>query len=357
MKFITLSLFLSFFHFCSTHPATQLPHIVEENDQKAALFSNGVFCLPNLCLGKIKDTSHHDALWAVMERVTPHNLPLWKNYAEGQSNALRHEKVKPILDKMKLASLGDGTYFFHRVIEEVDIERNEVWIAYIREGNLDDASSGIPLAMKDYWEGNATNPVYPDPQNNFARKIKMFMTVVSSSHAFLTSHMGVAFSIESILLNEILRGYANDLHSFAAKIMLMKNPKRIYMVHAPTPKVAQSLEGILSPTPDAFFAGTVNMRPENYIPEDPIFQRLVRSHPSILWVDQVNTIQHHFKILSPDGSSLVDATEHSSDYDWMFSDAFKPLGLTEYIEISLPALASLKQLKPLSQEESRYLLS
>jgi hypothetical protein len=66
---------------------------------------------------------------------------------------------------------------------------------------------------------------------DFAKHIKMFVTVTSSLNAIFITYMGVTASIEGVRSGT--RGISFDLHSFAAKIMLMRNPKRLYQINQP----------------------------------------------------------------------------------------------------------------------------
>ncbi|HBL98562.1 TPA: hypothetical protein DDZ86_02870 [Candidatus Dependentiae bacterium] len=104
----------------------------------------------------------------------------------------------------------------------------ELWVCYVTDDS-DPRPFSIPrfssykhpLSKEDVEEGI-------DPANH----IKMFVTVTSNPKALITSHIGVSMSSESTFNS--IPGISMDLHSFAAKVMLIRNPARRFMINAPT---------------------------------------------------------------------------------------------------------------------------
>jgi hypothetical protein len=195
---------------------------------------------PGLYAAKIphRDDFGDRALYCVMEALTSDNLEYWEKYVEVQNGARAISMVgsmerdgKPIQE----GSLGGGSAHFKLVLRDASLYYTEVWVAYITSDarirhndetryydarNLDEVSYGH---WKDDPEG-AGNP--------FAKHIQMFMTVTSSKDALITSHMGIAASIEATVIGRP-KDISLDLHSFAAKVMLKRNPARRFMMNAP----------------------------------------------------------------------------------------------------------------------------
>ncbi|MEI8295665.1 MAG: hypothetical protein WCG04_03985 [Alphaproteobacteria bacterium] len=167
---------------------------------------------PNFYVSKIKDRP----LWLVMERITDDNYTDWKKYALQQDNQRFH--IRNTMGR-------DGTNHFFQVFKETSYRDNEIWVAYVtRERNPQ------------------PNPVKNLPQlsneNLTDDRLDMFVTVTSNPNALITSHMGVSLTIANFLrITKHKNGserISMDLHSFAAKVMLMRNPELRYMVNAPT---------------------------------------------------------------------------------------------------------------------------
>lgn len=193
-------------------------------------------------VGKIKNRN----LWIVMERITDENINDWQRFAQIQNNS----RVINIASRNLPhgVTTGDGTGHFESVLKEVSYKKNEVWIAYITN-----QSDPLP-STKPKFTSYDTNLIM-DPTKSPAGNIKMFVTVTTSPEAKITSHMGVSITAESTFTNPE-KSISIDLHSFAAKVMLMKNPERLYMVNAPTPL----MEAIMAKAaPSNLFMGTKEM--------------------------------------------------------------------------------------------------
>lgn len=176
----------------------------------------------------------------VMERVDDSNIELWKHYIKIQGYG-----VYRLRDD--LVQHGIGGHFL-RVLNETDSKKNEIWVAYITSGK----PQKIPQEIRHY-----DSTEREECNNTFAKDIKMFVTVTSSPNALITSHMGVGASIESQRVGRP-KGISVDLHSFAAKVMLIRNPKRLYQVNAPV----YAMEKIFLDTmpAGAIFVGTKEMQ-------------------------------------------------------------------------------------------------
>ncbi len=179
-------------------------------------------------------------LTLVMERVDERTQPLWLRYAEVQS----HERVLGVGWDPKKGSRADGALHFKGVLNEISYSANEVWVAYITRA---ETPQPIPDEMKYYfWQES----------DSFAKDVEMFVTVTSSPNALITTHMGVTHTAEAAFQGRT-KGISVDLHSFAAKVMLMRNPQRKYMVNAPNFAMEKIIADAL---PSAVFVGTREMQ-------------------------------------------------------------------------------------------------
>jgi hypothetical protein len=183
-------------------------------------------------------------LLLVMERITDQNRPLWRHYALKQNEQLSYMAIKDRFPKFT----DDGSGHFLEVFDQVDHQKNEVWVAYITTDNQ--ARHVSEEDPKGYRSSLSK-------AESFFGNIVMYVTVVSSPEALITSHMGVSSSHEGLEKN--IRGISIDLHSFGAKVMLLRNPARKYMVNAP----ATVMETILAKAMPAgsFFAGNKELVP------------------------------------------------------------------------------------------------
>jgi hypothetical protein len=195
----------------------------------------------NFYVGKIPQR----ALWLAMERITDQNIEGWQHYASIQ--------LKPNYDAPLPSP--DGVKYFSRVLNEVYPHKNEMWIAYV---------TAMPPNSDDHkFDGYAAEKVSPEDNKKFSiptfpNQLKMFVTVVSSPSAKITSHMGISVTRENNYFPE--KGISLDLHSFAAKVMLMRNPQRRLMLNAPTHLMESIMEKALPPK--SVFIGTREMLTE-----------------------------------------------------------------------------------------------
>lgn len=187
-------------------------------------------------------------LFLVMERIDSSNVELWQKYAEVQSDD-RISTSASVLDKSLVKHKGStsgGSCHFKKVLQTIDYKENEVWVAYV---SRNPKPQKIPSEMSSY-----SSLVCPD----FAKDIEMFVTVTTSPRALLTSHMGITFSFEHA--KDRTKGVSLDLHSFAAKVMLQRNPMRRFMINAPVFAMEKIMVQAL---PRAVYVGTHEMLSES----------------------------------------------------------------------------------------------
>lgn len=183
-------------------------------------------------------------LWLVMERITPDNLGLWRQYIKVQNNLRAVQFAYP----SSKGSPTDGSSHFSLVLDDVSLTKNEVWAAYITKADF-------PLRIAQGLSPYYSVEISVNKSDPFAKDIEMFVTVTSSEQALITSHMGIASTLEGATTRQ--KGTSLDLHSFAAKVMLMRNPDRRFMINAPVFAMEQI---IINALPDATFVGTREMR-------------------------------------------------------------------------------------------------
>ena len=316
----------------------------------------------DLYVGKVAE-----GFYVAMERVDNNNIERWENYATSQKKKnVGTLKYRP--DKVGVSS-------FIEVLQKYwgwkhNNINNELWIAY---------ASDIPVAKKATLETeeNAKNP-----------HIEMFFTVVTSPDAFLTSHMGISRTWEAALDMETAGSarikqadQSMHLHSFAAKVMKMRDPKKIYMLTPPAtimreiilkkmpsnsvfvgdslyqaqleqaakdPKILLSyidLEKDSDETVQDYDARVKRQTQEAYNSSD-IKDKipLLKSNPPrmIRIKDKKN---QKFTILYPDGKPLVTFDQSSPAYHWIFTQTYGDFGLRlPYVLIDLGKLAQFGSL-------------
>jgi hypothetical protein len=195
-----------------------------------------------------------------MERVDRCNVALWQHYIDVQRNPRAVDAAGLMVGQggksLQKGYLTDGSYHFSRVLGEVSRTNNEIWVAYITK---DMTPQKIPESIRSYGAGDLDDYFRMGGLDSFKRSfpqnIEMFMTVTSSPSALITSHMGIASSIEGV--GRRTKGTSVNLHSFAAKVMLMRNPQRKYMVNAPVFAMEKIIADAL---PGFVFVGTREMK-------------------------------------------------------------------------------------------------
>ncbi len=310
-----------------------------------------------------------DQFYLAMERVNHSSVYNWKEYAYLQKSSLSNE--------LQYLPNTDGSSHFASVLAayisgEIP-SSNEVWVAY---------ASRIPVIAKAKLDtsGALRNP-----------DVEMFVTVVSSPEALITSHMGISRTVEAA--EDLQRKLSTRkkhpdqsvyLHSFAAKVMKLRDPKKFYMLTAPaqvmrdilfkkmpnnTVFVGDSLyqEGIEAAQKDP---GTLLLKEsfekdedetqqefeQRLAKEKEVMYRLDKIQDKILLlqtnpprivrvIDPQNRRKQTFTIQKPDKSNLVTFDQNSSIYQWMFSEPFANRGLRlPYVLVDLDALANAVKL-------------
>lgn len=182
----------------------------------------------------------------VMERVDNRNFKSWIQYARLQSNPRIVMKAQ---NKQPSFTSEGASYFYKSLINYFPLKPLEVWVAYITK---EENPEKIPDSMSNY------NVETLSKGNGFSEKIQMFVTIVTTPQALITSHIGVSASIEGILYGRV-RGVSMDLHSFAAKVMLMRNPERRFMINSPVDAMENIFVRSIS-SPGSLFIGTREMK-------------------------------------------------------------------------------------------------
>lgn len=341
----------------------------------------------NFYVGKIANRD----LWLVAERLSSDNISDWRKYIEVQNNG----RVVDITANLLKGFTADGSSHFRRVLNEVNLDKNEVWIGYVTKD-----AKPRPIASYSLSDYNPER-LFSSP-HEFAKNIAMYVTVTTSPKALITSHMGVSASFEGVL-NKI-RGISPDLHSFLAKVMLVRNPERKYMVNAPN----MAMEAIIAKSlPEkSVFVGTKEMKNElkkrditlrqfrtqheaeiakkvaqysispgeneasrvqrvtrnlynQYV--EPFGYVEVEGYPTLLtWMekygppllssDGIKSFKTYFTIYdkaNPDKEWLkvYRNTDEAKIYDWMFSGPFSAAGNTHFIVVDLKNLADKGKLE------------
>ncbi len=216
----------------------------------------------DLYFGKMKG---HENLYLAMERVTEKNVQLWKHYASLQADS----RVTSYLQR-KLEGFGQGSRHFELVLNKIPYELSELWVAYVTSHK---DPQHIPESILSYSLQNLQNRDFP-----FAKDIKMFVTVTSSSDALLTSHIGINASAEAVF-GERVKGISMPLHSFGAQVMLRRNLHRRFMMNVPTFSMQVILMKALTPYPHSIFIGTREMQEKMEQRLKVSFDEFVRQYP------------------------------------------------------------------------------
>lgn len=161
-------------------------------------------------------------LKVVMERITYKSHKDWKTYAKVQGNG---RVLDIVSQKLKSGTTADGAGHFESVLDYPYVKDRETWVTYITD-------IAQPKFDEHKFELYNVDQVYKP--RTAAGNIKMFMTVTSSPNAKITTHMGISLSAESVFQTPRYTNLSMDLHAFAAKVMLKRNPERLFMITSPT---------------------------------------------------------------------------------------------------------------------------
>jgi hypothetical protein len=209
---------------------------------------------PDFYIGTIPNKPH---LTMVMERITNENHKDWYNYAKIQSN--KFAQYLP-----NTPNRTDGTSHFKFVLESIDYNSNELWVAYITR-----QKDPKPNPIRGYsFIDSIDDMIEAFKHNTPDRNLEMFMTVVSNPKALITSHMGISITQENMIRQNALKDYSGkntsmNLQAFAAKVMLMRNPERRNMITSPT----ANMESIIASFVPHTFVGTKEDYEKNNLPK------------------------------------------------------------------------------------------
>jgi len=190
------------------------------------------------------------------ERLTSANLHLYRNYFAVQGNETLNKM--PLPSTMGIHQLQQGSIFAHHALREALSIDEEKWVIYVTD---DPHSAGITADMQNYNVDHLMRILEKQQigaEFNFANHIKMFVTATTSPDAFAVSPVGIAASIESFFLPDSPKDIAIDyVLANMARVMLKRNPDRLYMINAPMLMLEKKLAHKLPPA--SVFVGTKEM--------------------------------------------------------------------------------------------------
>ena len=271
----------------------------------------------NLYVGK----SANNNLWLVMERITQRNIDDWKTYINAQSSSRVVGRISMMVDAsgkpVQKGSTSDGSGHFKLVLNETDFRNNELWVAFVSKSEK--RPTGI-FDMGAYGESSFEKIDHP-----FAKDVLMTVTVASNPQALLTSHMGISASYEGTKLGRP-KGISVDLHSFAAKVMLERNPARKYMINAPVLMMEQILANALPP--ESMFVGTKEMLKAFQDRQDLTLEAYKQQHPEKIEEIQRKTRKRAEAQQRNMENQLTEALEDSEEMEAFKQDIKKKEFLT-----------------------------
>ena len=228
-------------------------------------------------------------LYLGMERVYPNTRRLleWSDYANRQLAMGKDLKINT-----------DGfDHFVQAVngyISQSIFPSNELWILF--------ASNQPIVGMIDL------------PQ--IYQSIEMFCSVITSPNARLTSHLGISRSCESLQKAPIRRPFPMSiyLHALGAKIMRMRDPKKVALITVPV----KLMLGILG----------------KFVPQEGIF---VAEN-----TDLCDTLEKGFRSLNLGNAQELIGGSLAVDHQWLLTDPYQPVeSIRPYTMINLEILARL----------------
>lgn len=246
-------------------------------------------------------------LSVVMERIAVEDqLVDWRRYAKVQASPPAMAAVGGCLANRSSSSSfwqNPGSTFFEWVLAHKGYE--ELWTAYV---TVDLYPELQIKKFAQYKIGDALSMREVKKQATPASRIKMFMSVVSSPSALLTSHMGISTSVENVLAPKSENNLSLALHAFAARVMLMRGPKRRFMLTCPMPNMAAIMQKSIKNS----FVGMVKGGQNSMTFFEPHDMR-----KTWLKIDESN----------------------KKVYSWLFTGPFLPQYPTHYMAVSLRELA------------------
>ncbi len=195
---------------------------------------------------------------------------------------------------------------------------------------VDDYHNKVISANNELWILFATNkPIiqrigFPGDIDS----VEMFCTVVTSPDAFVTSHMGIARTCESLARPNIKRSLPMSiyLHSFGAKVMKMRDPKKAFMLTAPVMLMLSIVSKYMDP--NAMFVAYNSNNPL-----DIVSTGITTRYP-----------EHTFDT-NPYGFITTHQWLSTPSYQPVFQDPDKPGKERPYMLLDLNALAAATRLE------------
>ena len=276
-------------------------------DEKAAAQVQPTRINDSLYVGKV-----NDKFYVAMERLTKDNADMWFEYSCSQVDkwwqSVMRLKTRTGTSQQEFSL--DAATFFKNIIYAYRSGRingnNEIWIAY---------ASNIPVLQPAKLD-KETNP-----------HIEMHVSVATSPQALITSHLGISRTYETTQALETNPNYPKHrdqsihLHSFAAKVMRMRDSRKTYMLTFPSKIMREILlkkihpHSIIAPNPDN----------------------------KVIAPDFTFTLQIPQK-------KLVTCNPDNSNYEWLFKTCYaqftRNINSSEYVLIDLHTLGDATLLKP-----------
>jgi hypothetical protein len=144
-------------------------------------------------------------------KISEANAQAWMDYYRNQSEKSETIVLTNPNDQKAASRTADGSIAALHSLEFYNNPDTEVWLAIASYRPIDD-----PLAI--------------DPDN-----IEMTVTVTTSENSPFTTHMGILRAVDSYNSADRHPNLANQLHTFAAYVMLNRDPKKLYMINVPAP--------------------------------------------------------------------------------------------------------------------------
>ncbi len=184
-------------------------------------------------------------LWLVAEQVSPANVEEWKRYAEVQTNG---KDLIPVGRRTAISS----SDCFRGVLGDSLHTQGEVWVVYASRAQRRPRPIGD---IDDYTVDHLGSDGAAHP---FAGSITMYGAVVSHPDALIASTAGFAPSVEALAKALVPAGVLISLQSWAAQVMLNRNPDRKHLVCAPPAAQVMAFVDVLPPA--AVSIGTTHMQ-------------------------------------------------------------------------------------------------
>lgn len=322
----------------------------------------------DLYTGKVRDE-----FYVAMERVDKNTVNSWLAYSqlqEHQAQQLIDQKSQCLKDKSGMSYTKLVLGLFKKGI--IDPTLHDLWIAYA-------STTPVTGTIKLNIDGKTPNS-----------SIDMFMTVITSQNALLTSHMGISRTVESAtdLQEKDSRRKKHpyqsmDLQSFAAKVMLLQNSQKKYMLNPPVVSM-RSIMLKTMPKNSVFIGDNLYQKELEKVKKNNYKGNLIFLEGQIItYLDEFNTINpkqaktlpdpqetqyqtdfidhevsglntnppriirkgNTFTIQNNDTSPLVTFDSSSKTYQWLFTQPYEDIGLIiPYVLVDLNELANVRKL-------------